>query len=372
MLGQPIDVSSLPSAVNSVGSGPRFTGPAGTPTLQSRLPDAGSITRGIAGAGPIQRSVNLSEAPTTFGRTAGNIQYGVGPQDGFSADRQRVEDALMGRLNPQLDQDREALRTRLSNQGLVEGTTAFNSAMDLANRQATDARLGAILAGGQEQSRLYDLALSQGGFNNAAQQQDFGQQQARGLFGMNAIDQNNAARLASGNFANEAQGQQFGQNQAGAELANAAQQQRFGQNLAGAEMYNTAHQQDYANRQGAANIQNELAQRGYENEITGASFTNTARERALQEMLALRNQPINEISALMAGNQVQMPQFAQYRPGQVAGTDISGNIYNSAALDQQNYAQQMAQQNAMMGGLFGLGSAGMYGLAGGRRKSRLA
>lgn len=85
------------------------------------------------------------------------------------------------------------------------------------------------------------------------------------------------------------------------------------------------------------------------------------RSRAMQELLQERNQPINEITALMSGGQVSMPNTPQYQGGQVAPTDVMGSVYNSAALQNQQYQQQMAQQNAMLGGIFGLGSAGLFG-----------
>lgn len=87
------------------------------------------------------------------------------------------------------------------------------------------------------------------------------------------------------------------------------------------------------------------------------SMGTDARARALQERLTTRNQPINEIGALMSGGQVTMPQFSAFQGGNIAGTDIAG-------ITQQNYANQMAayraqleQQNAMMGGIAGMGGA---------------
>lgn len=59
-------------------------------------------------------------------------QFGSGPQlqtsytDDFSADRSKVEDALMQRLQPSLDQDRTALEQRLANQGIQLGSQAYN------------------------------------------------------------------------------------------------------------------------------------------------------------------------------------------------------------------------------------------------------
>lgn len=92
------------------------------------------------------------------------------------------------------------------------------------------------------------------------------------------------------------------------------------------------------------------------------------RDRAIQEMTNLRTQPINEVSALMGtGSGVQNPNFVSTPQTQVAPTDVIGAYGQSAAQQQAQYQQQMSQQNAMSGGLFGLGGtvlgAGMkYGL----------
>lgn len=89
--------------------------------------------------------------------------------------------------------------------------------------------------------------------------------------------------------------------------------------------------------------------------------------QAEQESLANRNQPINEISALMSGSQVGTPNFAATPTTSVAGTDVAGITQNSY-LDQNQQAQQaVAGNNATMGGLFGLagtlgGAALRYGL----------
>lgn len=229
----------------------------------------------ISQVGRLNKTLNAPiQAPRTPIQTrfadVGPIQRRVGPTD-FSVDRQKVEDALYSRLNPQLDRDRSALENNLINQGLVRGSDAFTQAMDEANRQANDARQQVVLAGGQEQDRLFNEALQQGLFANAAQNQAFGQAQSR------------------------------------------------------------------------------------------ATFNNQAVAQQLQQALSLRNQPINEISALMSGGQVSMPQFAQYNAPNMAGTDLMGAIYNSNAIQQQQYAQQMQARNAAMGGLFGLGSSAILG-----------
>lgn len=224
----------------------------------------------------LNQPINMSGLPQAAG-TPSLARLGAGPQlarmgnQDYEQSRQRVEQAMLSRIAPQQQQDRSALSTRLRNQGLVEGSEAFNRAMDQQGRQENDARMQAVLAGGQEQSRLAGLDQARLGFNNTQAMQEY---------------------------------------------ANAAQRAQF--------------------NNGAA--------------MSQAEFQNTSRERALQELLMSRNQPLNEISALMSGGQVSMPQFTQYRGGQVANTDIAGLI-------NQNYQQRMGQHNAMMGGLAGIGGS---------------
>lgn len=80
--------------------------------------------------------------------------------------------------------------------------------------------------------------------------------------------------------------------------------------------------------------------------------------QAESESLAERNQPINEISALMSGSQVATPTFGSTPQTSVAGTDVAG-ITQNAYLDQNQQAQQsVAANNAMMGGLFSLAGTG--------------
>ncbi|MDP3740366.1 MAG: hypothetical protein Q8R02_23470 [Hyphomonadaceae bacterium] len=84
------------------------------------------------------------------------------------------------------------------------------------------------------------------------------------------------------------------------------------------------------------------------------------RDRAIQERVNLRTQPINEVAALLGtGQGVQNPNFINTPQTQMQPTDVMG-AYG------QQYAGQMAQwqqgqkaQSGMMGGLFGLGAAGI-------------
>jgi len=87
----------------------------------------------------------------------------------------------------------------------------------------------------------------------------------------------------------------------------------------------------------------------------------SGRGQAVQEALTERNQPINEITALMSGSQVSQPGFTNTPTPGVAPTDFIGAQQQS--LNQQNvgYQGELSQKQALMSGLFGLGSAALGG-----------
>jgi hypothetical protein len=270
------------------------------------------------GFGPASYGANLSTPQFSQGgaplpQTA-NLQDSYTPEGGFSADRQRVEDALMGRLDQQRGRDMEGLRTQLANQGINIGTEAYSRALQDFERTNTDMRTSAILGSAQEQSRLLGEARAAGGFTNQARQQDFTNR--AGLFGMGEDQRRYGDAMAQ---------QQFGNQQA---------IQGRGDAIAGAQF---AQQQSIFDAQ------------------------DNARARALQEQLALRNQPINEITALMSGSQVQTPQFGIAQSAMIPTTDYAGIRQQGFQNQQANYQQQNANYQAMLGGLFGLGSAGITG-----------
>lgn len=78
------------------------------------------------------------------------------------------------------------------------------------------------------------------------------------------------------------------------------------------------------------------------------------RSQAFGESLATRNQPINEITALLSGSQVSNPATMSGPTPQasVGGVDYTGLV-------NQQYQAKLANQQAMMGGLFGLAGAGL-------------
>lgn len=113
-------------------------------------------------------------------------------------------------------------------------------------------------------------------------------------------------------------------------------------------------------REGSAAWNAEMARMTNANTDQLNQLALTGRGQAFQEALSSRNQPINELAALMSGSQVGMPQFGATPQTGVAGVDYTGLV-------NQQYQAQQQQANAGMGGLFGLLGTGLgaIGKAGG-------
>lgn len=94
----------------------------------------------------------------------------------------------------------------------------------------------------------------------------------------------------------------------------------------------------------------------------------SGRGQAVQEALTERNQPINEITALLSGSQVSQPNFLPVNMPNIPTTDVAGIINSNYQQQLQNHQMQQQQQNALLGGLFGLGAAGIYKLSDRRAK----
>lgn len=522
VLREDVDMSGLPSAdpnsignlrLGEVGSGPSLTANVDTPTLQNGYNTGGGIVRtyngggsvdgSIANAGGVQRAYdgggavqrNIADAggiQDIYGR-GGDVYSNIAPSrpiqnsyagggsvqndiagagditqtygTDFSQDRQRVEGAILDRMRPEAQRDRAALEARLASQGIGIGSAPYQAAMDDFGRSQNDARLGAILAGGQEQSRMTGLEASRAQFENTAQGQQFGQNATQAQFANQAQAQRDDQFARRAGFENQAQSQQFGQDAARLQAVNQAQAQRFGQNAAIAGFQNQAQAQrfgqnatqgQFANQaqsqsnaqraqaaafanqaqaqtfgqnatqttanmaaqaqrndqlaraagfanqsqaqQNAQNAQqatfgNNALNSGFQNEMAATQFGNNvrqqrydnrtnstqqnnqarvaeqnadvqrlqainqARAQGLDERFATRNQPLNEIAALLNGSQVQQPQFGATPGGSIAPVNYAGIVANNQAQQQANYQTQLGGWNGLMGGIgSGIGS----------------
>jgi hypothetical protein len=103
--------------------------------------------------------------------------------------------------------------------------------------------------------------------------------------------------------------------------------------------------------------QNAAQQQMYNQAAGAGTFANQAVQQALQQQLAMRNQPLNEISALLSGSQVQMPQFQGYSGVSVAPTPYLQAMQAGDAAAMQRYGIQANQAASNMSGLYGLAGA---------------
>jgi hypothetical protein len=125
---------------------------------------------------------------------------------------------------------------------------------------------------------------------------------------------------------------------------------------AGAAEQNQAFQQAYLRAQfGNTGLAQQVQQQ--QNFLNAQNY---ARQNYLTEQYALRNQPINEITALLSGSQVSRPNFMNTPTNTIPTTDIAGLTNTSFNQQFQNYKQQQDSANQLIGGIFGL-AGNLYG-----------
>jgi hypothetical protein len=303
-------------------------------------------------------------------------------QANFSADRQRIENELFQRMQPEHDRQTAQLQTQLVNQGLTPGSDAYKQQMQTLGDQQSRERFNAVQQGGQEQQNLQSMLMGQ-------QQQAFGQteasQQARNAALQNLFGQ----QAQAGQYGLGAQQQAFGQTEASQAARNTALQNMFGQNVAAQQGQNTAagaaFQQDLAAQQARnAALQGQYQQglssgqfynqsqqqmfgqmaaaaaQNYTQAMNSSQYQNQLRQQAIAEEAQRRNMSLNEMNALLTGQQVQSPNMPGFNSNARSDApDLLGaaKLTGQSQMDQFN-AQQQGMQG-MMSGAMGLGSTAM-------------
>lgn len=357
-LGQPADASNLPGWADRSGTGPQFGASLDAPQFQTTGVTAPQFQTDGVSAPQFGGDLTAPEYQTGGVNAPGLSTSYV---DDFSQDRQRVEDALFERMTPSLQQDQSRLENQLMQQGLTPGSAAWDRSMQNHAMGVNDARTSAILAAGQEQSRMAGLSRDQAMFGNQAAQQgfqnEFGLQDYSNQMGRQGFADQQAIQGRSDQLAQ----QQFGNQFALQDYGNQMGQQGFQNQFALQDYGNQMAQQGFGNQQAIQGREDALGQQGWQNQQQAAAGQDQQRQQALAEMLALRNQPINELGAMMGMGQLQGPNYAQTPQTNMPTTDVAGIQNNHFNQQQQNYQQQMQQRNQMWGGLFGLGSAAITG-----------
>jgi len=114
-------------------------------------------------------------------------------------------------------------------------------------------------------------------------------------------------------------------------------------------------QQQFAQQAQAGQFGNAAQAQAWQQAMQGGQFTDQTRQQQIAEATAQRNQPLNEMNALLSGQQVGNPNFPQF---QSAGAGTAPNMLGAtgmgyqAGIDQYNAgvnSQNAQQQNAMQG-----------------------
>ncbi len=345
-LGTPMDTSGLPGLMGAVdfqqlqGLG-NVGGPGiqGTVNLADMGLDAGQQGT-FANSGPgIQGQLDMTGLPELYGA---NDLMGA---------RNEVSDALYRQqsayLDPQYQQREAAMQADLANKGISLGSEAYNNLTgNFARDRSFDysrARDSAISGSGAELSRLAGIAQgnrgqmfgerqASGNFQNAADAQAFGQDMARAGFG-------NDAALTNATFRNAGLAQN-NQNQLSAGL-----------------FQNDAQSQYLSDAMSRAGFNNDATSQNNGTALLGAQFQNAARVQGLEEAYAARAEPLNMYSALRGATQVDVPQFQAAQNSVTNPADIGGYMGDNYANLLDAYKAKQASRNAVISGLFGLGSS---------------
>lgn len=183
------------------------------PSNYTQTPDYSNIVPGI-----LQNYKNNSDLQNTLYGQAKNtvtqpLDFSGLPQIPSTADqagRDQMTNAVYDQqtrfLDPQFQQGQSDLTSQLANQGIMEGSDAYNRAVNNFNLQKTaaygDARDRAIQQGGAEQTRLDQLALQNRnqGINEQLAQRNFPLTSLQALNGIGNSETNNLFNAANGSY----------------------------------------------------------------------------------------------------------------------------------------------------------------------------
>jgi hypothetical protein len=321
--------------------------------------DPSKFTTSPTGAQTVVRQQNLDlSAPRQL--TRGNESINATGQDtrglqqttqtanqaNFVDERKRIEDQLFQRMQPEHDRQSAQLSTQLINQGLTAGGEDYERQMQsLADNQARE-RFNAVAQGGQEQQNLQNMLMGQ-------QQQAFGQTQASQAAMNSALQNLFGQNQGVGQFTLGAQNQAFGQDLQSQQAQNAAMMQQFQQALSSGQFANSGLAQQFAQAL-SGNAQN------FGQALNASQYDNQRRQQSIAEEAQRRNMSLNEMNALLSGQQVQSPQMPGF---QAAGVSQGPELLKAAGMtgqaQQDAYSAGQSGQQGMMSGIMGLGSTAL-------------
>lgn len=264
-------------------------------------------------------------------------------------------------LGQQFNQNLQSAQfgNQATNQAFQQALGATQAA-NQARGQQFNQGVTAAQFGNQAAGQAFNQLLGAGQFFNDAANQRFQQNVAQGQFGNQAVNQAFNQQLGAGQFGNDAAQQLYGMQMGQADLYNRSGGQLFQQDLASQNFRNQALQQAAAMDVQRQQAENAARQAQFQMEMQASEQQNRLRQQAIAEQQLMRAMPLNEMNALLTGQQVGMPQMPGFQnAGRAETPDLLGAAQSQyqAALDAQN-ARNAAFGNTMSG-LFSLGSAAL-------------
>ncbi len=212
------------------------------------------------------------------------------------------------RLQPQIQRQNEQSDAQLANQGIMPGSKAYNAAKQQLAQQQNDLSVQAQLQGQNVQNSLFNQNLNAGQFTNTA------------------LNQMNTNQLANTGF------------------------------------NNTTNQQGFTNQLAGTQANNAAIGQGFNNQLQNANLTNSANQQAYNQAMTNYNMPLNTLSALRSGAQVQNPTFINApQQATTSGADLLGATTAAGNYNLGTSNANQAASSNLTGGLMNLGGTYMLG-----------
>ena len=275
--------------------------------------------------GPIQTSIGgYGQQQTSFDDTGVANQNAIQRSYGSGLDVNAVQQALWGQMQPGLDVQQNKLQQQLADQGIRYGSAAYNNAMQPFGQQYNQRPDG-------DHHRRHP----------AAGDRDGDPEPARPVSATPRSRRPTARRRVAARSPTPRSRTPTSRRSAPARSPTRRRASRTPRTPARPRSTTPAWRSSSAQQQSGFNAQN------------------AALNQYLQQAYQQRNQPLNEISALMCGSQLQHPNWLNSPTSQIPTTDIAG-------ITNQNFQNQMGIYNAqnqkyqsLMGGILGLGAGAL-------------
>lgn len=267
--------------------------------------------QGMGNAPQLQTQLDMSGVPQMPGQFNPTGLPAMPTYD--SAYVQDLQNQALDYMRPDMMQQQTALDARLAAQGIGMGSKAWETAQRrLGDQQARD-KYQALNTAMSQGTQMYNSQL-------AANQQAYGQQ----------------ANTFAANMGRNQQG--FNQAAQAFGLGNSAMQAQNSMNMQNAGFNNQNMQNSFAQQQAISDYQNKL------------------RQQQIAEAQMRQLQPLNNINALMTGQQVGMPQMPAFNTaGAAQPTNYLGAAQMQGQYNMDAAAMNNASANSTMQGIFNLG-----------------